>query len=129
MRQAHFLVFPWMRVPCLASKALGLSLRQLAADWQCVHGVRPVLVETYVSQPYAGTCSRGSNWHYQGHTQPRGAMGTVPATNTQGRLGVSAAAGLAGSPARDLTPGPLRLNARLLRISQFDSPALLRPDF
>ena len=42
------------------------------------HGVRPVLVETYVSQPYAGTCYRASNWHYLGQTQTRGAMGTVP---------------------------------------------------
>ena len=47
VRQARFLLFPWVRVPCLASKVLGLSLRQLAADWQRIHGVLPVLVETY----------------------------------------------------------------------------------
>ena len=79
VRQARFLLFPWVRVKCLASKALGLSLRQLAADWQHQHGVRPVLAETYVSQPYAGTCYRASNWHYLGQTQARGAMGAVPA--------------------------------------------------
>ncbi len=39
LRQARFLLFPWVRVKCLASKVLGLSLRQLAADWQRVHGV------------------------------------------------------------------------------------------
>ena len=41
VRQAPFLVFPCVRVKCLVSKALGLSLRQLAADWQHQHGVRP----------------------------------------------------------------------------------------
>ena len=69
VRQARFLLFPWVRVQCLASKALGLSLRQLAADWQRVHGVRPVLVETYVGAQHKGTCYRASNWHYLGQTQ------------------------------------------------------------
>ena len=54
-------------------------MRQLAADWQRQHGVRPVLVETNVSQPYAGTCYRTSNCHYLGQTQARGAMAAVPA--------------------------------------------------
>ena len=72
-------IYPWVRVQCLASKVLGLSLRQLAADWQRVHGVRPVLVETYVSDQHKGTCYRASNWHYLGQTQARGAWGTAPA--------------------------------------------------
>ncbi len=38
-----------------------------------------VLLETYVSQPDAGTCYRASIWHYLGQTQMRRAMGTVPA--------------------------------------------------
>ena len=79
VRQARFLLFPWVRVQCLASKALGLSLRQLAADWQRVHGVRPVLVETYVGAQHKGTCYRASNWHYLGQTQARGAWGGAPA--------------------------------------------------
>ena len=79
VRQARFLLFPWVRVPCLASKVPGLSLRQLAADWQRIHGVLPVLVETYVSDQHKGTCYRASNWHYLGQTQARGAWGTAPA--------------------------------------------------
>ena len=79
VRQARFLLFPWVRVQCLASKVLGLSLRQLAADWQRVHGVLPVLVETYVSDQHKGTCYRASNWHYLGQTQARRAWGTAPA--------------------------------------------------
>ena len=80
VRQARFLLFPWVRVKCLASKALGLSLRQLADDWQRAHGGRPVLVETYVDeQRHKGTCYRASNWRYLGQTQARGACGTAPA--------------------------------------------------
>ncbi len=79
VRQARFLLLPWVRVKCLASKALGLSLRQLAADWQRVHGIRPVLAETYVSDAHKGTCYRASNWLYLGQTQARGAWGGAPA--------------------------------------------------
>ena len=80
VRQARFLLLPWGRVQCLASKALVLSLRQLAHDWQRAHGVRPVLVETYVDpQRHKGTCYRASNWRYLGQTQARGAWGGAPA--------------------------------------------------
>lgn len=104
---------PWVRVKCLASKALGLSLRQLAVDWQRIHGVLPVLVETYVSDQHKGTCYRASNWHYLGHTQARGAWGTVPANTPQGGPCGSAAAGLADGPARTNPPCALPLGARL----------------
>ena len=57
-----------------------MSLRQLADDWQREHGVRPVLVETYVNERrHKGTCYRASNWRYLGQTQARGAQGGVPA--------------------------------------------------
>ena len=80
VRQARFLLLPWVRVKCLASKALGMSLRQLPDDWQREHGVRPVLVETYVNERrHKGTCYRASNWRYLGQTQARGAQGGVPA--------------------------------------------------
>ena len=36
---SRFRIHPWVRVPCLASKALGLSLRCLAEDWERRHGV------------------------------------------------------------------------------------------
>ena len=113
VRQARFLLFPWVRVPCLASKVLGLSLRQLAADWQRVHGVRPVLVETYGSDQHKETCYRASNWHYLGQTQARG-LGHGASEDAQGGLRVSAAAGLADGPARTHTPCALPLDARLL---------------
>ncbi len=80
MRQARFLLLPWVRVKCLASKALGLGLRQLADDWQQAHGlVGPVPVETYVDrQRRTGTYYQASNWPYLGLAQTRGAWGGVP---------------------------------------------------
>ncbi len=44
----RFLIFPWVRVQHLASKALSLAVRRLADDWQAHHGYRPVLVETFL---------------------------------------------------------------------------------
>ena len=123
-------IYPWVRVQCLASKVLGLSLRQLAADWQRVHGVVPVLVETYVSDQHKGTCYRASNWHYLGQDPGARCLGHGAREDAQGCLRVSAAAGLADGPARTKTPCALPLDARLLghplhRLSQPLAPPLL----
>lgn len=68
-----------MRVKCLASRSLGLSLHWLA-DWQRAQGGCPVLVETYIDErQHKGTCYRASSWHYPRQTQARRAMGGVPA--------------------------------------------------
>ena len=80
VRNARFVLFPWVQVKCLASQALGLALRQLPQDWQRRHGYRPVLAETYVDpRQHQGTCYRAANWQCVGQTQARGAMGGVPA--------------------------------------------------
>lgn len=69
----RFLIFPWVRVPNLAGKALSLAARQVADDWVEVHGYRPVLMETFVdASRYSGACYRAANWRYLGQTQGRG---------------------------------------------------------
>jgi len=40
----RFLIFPWIKVKCLASKALSLAAGQLATDWQAQHGYQPILL-------------------------------------------------------------------------------------
>jgi len=51
------LIFPWVNVPNLASKALSLITARLADDWQARYGYRPVLIETFVDrEKYVGTC-------------------------------------------------------------------------
>jgi hypothetical protein len=59
----RFLIFPWVNVPNLASKALALVTRQIRDDWHTTHGYRPVLIETFVDDSqYLGTCYQAANW-------------------------------------------------------------------
>ncbi len=81
----RFLLLPWVRVKCLASKVLGQAARQLPRDWQRLHGSRPVLLETYVNlQRHRGTCYRAANWQLVGRTQGRKAKGGAPAQRPKG---------------------------------------------
>ena len=82
---SRFLLFPWVQVKFLASKALGLALQQLPQDWQQRHGYRPVLVETFVDlERYRATCYRAANWQFLGMTKGRKARGTAPAKTPKG---------------------------------------------
>lgn len=66
----RFLIFPWVNVSCLASKALSIVLKQLAQDWDNTHGYRPVLVETFVDPArYKGTCYQAANWKLIGKSK------------------------------------------------------------
>ena len=68
----RFLILPGVRVPHLASHILGLVARQVPTDWQHRYGYRPVLLETFVEAPWAGTCYRAANWRCVGTTAGRG---------------------------------------------------------
>ena len=69
---SRFLIFPWVRVPYLASKALSMAVRRLPGDWKERHGLEPVLVEIFVDPAkYRGTCYRAANWQCIGRTKGR----------------------------------------------------------
>ncbi len=80
LRQLHrvlalsrFLVRPSVRCRNLASKALGLCLRCLPADFLLRYGYAPLLLETFVDRSrHDGTCLKASNWIPVGHTAGRG---------------------------------------------------------
>ncbi len=56
--------------PHLASRVLGLSLRQLPREWQRLHGSALLLAESFVDPArFAGTCYRAANWLEVGATQ------------------------------------------------------------
>jgi hypothetical protein len=75
VNNTRFLIFPWVKVKNLASKALALASRQIAVDWQERYGYAPVLLETFVDTAhYSGTCYRASNWIDLGLTAGRGRM-------------------------------------------------------
>ena len=69
---SRYLLLPEVTVPHLASHVLGLTLRRLRTDWTRRYGFAPVLVETFVEQPWAGTCYRAANWRRLGETAGRG---------------------------------------------------------
>ena len=71
----RFLIFPWVRVKNLASKALSLAAKRIRGDWRSRYGYSPVLLETFVDpEKYRGTCYRAANWLFLGHTAGRGRM-------------------------------------------------------
>ena len=69
---SRFLILPGVRVPHLASHALSLALRRLPRDWRERYGYEPVVVETFVSPPWRGTCYRAANWVHLGQSTGRG---------------------------------------------------------
>ena len=67
VRNARFLLLPWVQVKNLASHALALAARQLPADWHKLHRSRPLLLETYVNaEQHAGTCYKAAGWQLLG---------------------------------------------------------------
>jgi len=75
VNNSRFLIFPWVKVKNLASKALALAVRQVPMDWQERYGFKPVLLETFVDiNKYQGTCYKAANWMLLGETAGRGRM-------------------------------------------------------
>ena len=70
--QSRFLILPGVHVPHLASHALSLVARRIRADWQIRYGFAPVLLETFVEWPAAGTSYAAANWIPVGETVGRG---------------------------------------------------------
>jgi transposase len=69
---SRMLILPGVRVAHLASHALGAVLRRLREDWKQRYGYEPVVVETFVTPPWRGTCYRAANWVHVGRTTGRG---------------------------------------------------------
>jgi hypothetical protein len=68
----RFLILPWIRVPQLASHALGQVTRRINRDWQAKYGHELRWLETFVdTERYRGTCYRAANWRYAGQTTGR----------------------------------------------------------
>jgi hypothetical protein len=68
----RFLIFDWVKVPHLASYALGACLRRLPCDWKRRYGTDIAIVETFVDTTrYLGTCYKAANWLKIGRTKGR----------------------------------------------------------
>ena len=70
VNNSRFLVLPWIRRTCLASRVLSANLRRLSQDWQQAYAHPVWLAETFVDLArFKGTCYRASNWRYLGLTR------------------------------------------------------------
>ncbi len=68
----RFLILPWVRVRCLASRVLSLVARRVQADWRSKYGHGLHLLETFVdTSRFHGTCYRAANWIELGQTTGR----------------------------------------------------------
>jgi hypothetical protein len=70
---SRFLIFPWVRVPHLASHILAKAARKISVDFQVKYGHPILLLETFVERDrFRGTCYRAANWVNVGTTTGRG---------------------------------------------------------
>jgi len=91
----RFLILPWVRVRCLASRVLSLVARRVRGDWQSKYGHPVHLLETFVdSSRFRGTCYRAANWMELGQTTGR----TRNSTSTRAQTTRKAVFVLALSP-------------------------------
>jgi hypothetical protein len=73
VNNSRYLIFPWVRVKNLASKALSLAVKQIQDDWLREYCYAPVLLETFVDREhFEGTCYKAANWVYLGQTKGHG---------------------------------------------------------
>jgi len=83
VNNTRFLIFPWLRVPHLASHILSQVSRRIRQDWQAKYGQPVWLLETFVDrQRFTGTCYRAANWICLGQTQGRGRQGPMGILST-----------------------------------------------
>ena len=70
INNTRFLLFPWVQVKNLASKALSLAASRVALDWRARFGLQPVLMETFVdTKRFSGACYQAANWSRIGETR------------------------------------------------------------
>jgi hypothetical protein len=80
----RFVILPWVRVRCLASRILSLVARRVRADWESKYGHPVALLETFVdTSRFRGTCYRAANWLELGLTsgRTRNSTSTRPCTS------------------------------------------------
>jgi hypothetical protein len=83
VNNTRFLIFPWIRIPHLASHILGRISRRITVDWRSKYQQPLYLLETFVDrQRFVGTCYRAANWLVLGSTRGRGRQGPqAPSTS------------------------------------------------
>ncbi len=69
INNTRFLIFPWVQIKNLASKALSLATKRIANDWLEQHGLHPLLLETFVDTGhFTGASYKAANWSQIGQS-------------------------------------------------------------
>ena len=67
---SRFVIFPWAKIPHLASHLLARQVRYVTEDWERKYGVKLQLLETFVDPArFRGTSYRAANWIHVGRTK------------------------------------------------------------
>ncbi|MCP5072428.1 MAG: DUF4338 domain-containing protein, partial [Rhodobacteraceae bacterium] len=79
INNTRFLIFPWVQVKNLASKALSRAANRIADDWLTHQGLHPVLMETFVDTGrFTGASYKAANWLCIGQSDgQKGSKNTV----------------------------------------------------
>ena len=73
VNNTRFLIPPWIRIPCLASRLLSVNRRKLSEHWLRLYNHPVYLVETFVDvERFSGACYKADNWIQAGLTTGRG---------------------------------------------------------
>jgi hypothetical protein len=73
VNMSRFLIRSCISCKNLASRVLGLAIKQFPGDFEFRYGHRPLLLETFVdTSHYRGTCYNAANWQWIGRSKGRG---------------------------------------------------------
>ena len=73
VNMSRFLVRSSISCKNLASRLLGMAIREFPRDFEIRYGYRPLVLESFVDTSYfTGTCYRAANWQWIGRTKGRG---------------------------------------------------------
>jgi hypothetical protein len=124
VNNSRFLILPGSRVPNLASRVLGLSLRRLNRDFQTFYGHPVFLAETFVdSERFRGTSYLAAGWTMIGETRgfSRQGQGYVP-NGVRKKILVKALCKDAIQRLSDPFHDPIRPKERILMIDYKNLP-------
>ncbi len=73
VNMSRFLIRSCISCKNLATRVLGMSIKQFPDDFEQQYNHRPLLLESFVDTScYRGTCFKASNWQWIGSTKGRG---------------------------------------------------------
>jgi len=76
VNMSRFLIRDGVSCKNLASKILGMAIREFPQHFEARYGYRPLLLESFVDDTHQGTCYKAANWQWLGKTKGRGRQDT-----------------------------------------------------